>query len=114
MSAAIQIRSGSGRDNPVATQTHLHIEAVDCPRTYDQTPEHITADPPVIATPITYVMKAVRTGAPASDKPLVSQRFQGPGFKWDGVILPHAGAWTITLYDVSDDSVVATLAVTAG
>ena len=34
------------------------------------------------------------------------------GFSWPEVMFPAAGSWTVTLRDTSDDSQVATLAVT--
>lgn len=48
------------------------------------------------------------TGQPT----LVSQPFAGD-WTWDGVILPGAGSWTAHLRQVSDDSSVANLAITA-
>jgi hypothetical protein len=100
--AAITIRSGSGIANPVHAKTFVHIEATDLPRNVTQTEEHILADPPVLADPITYVIRAECVG----QDDLVSQVFQGPGYEWDGVIFPAAGSWTITVYDTSDGSYV--------
>lgn len=43
---------------------------------------------------------------------LRSQNFAGD-WTWDGIIIPAAGSWTATLVKASDDSSVATLAITA-
>lgn len=46
---------------------------------------------------------------------LVSHEFQPSNagkHTWDNVMFPAAGSWTLTLYQTSDDSSLATLAVT--
>jgi hypothetical protein len=107
MTAAIAARYGGSDDgNPVATVTAVHIEATDLTVNETQTAQNIIDG--VYAAPITYYLTAECTGVDT----LTSIRFQGPGYEWNDVIFPAAGAWTLHVRQDSDDSSVANVAVT--
>lgn len=57
-----------------------------------------------------YRVKATATGV----DDLVSHEFNvnGGAHRWDNLIFPEAGSWTLHLVDLADDSDAATLAVT--
>ena len=67
---------------------------------------HITATG--LDTGTVYYMAATATGQPT----LTSVRFAGPAFTWDNLTFPAAASVTVTLRKDSDDSSVATQAIT--
>lgn len=106
--AEVTIRYGGQDDgNPIAGVTTCFISSTDLPKNtstgYDD--EKYPASPAV-----NYYFNATCTG----QDELRSQVFSpndGHG-EWNDLIFPAAGSWTVGAYDASDDSEVATLAVT--
>lgn len=96
MAASLSMRP----DSTVAVKTFTHIEV-------DGADANL-AD----GTEMRYRLVASNDAAEHAD--LVSHEFNVNGGKhtWDNVLFPVDGAWTVDLVDQSDDSVVATLAVT--
>lgn len=86
-----------------------HIVASELPVNEDQTPEGIAAGTP--AAPISYYMTLEKAGQDTLRSPV----FQGPGFEWDGLVLPDDGTWVAHVRKVEDDSSVvnANVVVTA-
>jgi hypothetical protein len=60
---------------------------------------------------VTYYFKASASGQTTLKGPVFSTNGAGDA-EWDGLIIPAAGSWTIGVYKTSDDSSVATTAVT--
>lgn len=95
--AALTIIPASGAITAVVTTCHIYVTD--------------TAANAADGTEVTYRIRARKTGT----DDLISHKF-APNFdgkhQWDDVTFPAAGAWTVTLRKASDDSQVATAAVT--
>lgn len=106
MSAAIAARYEDDTENPVATVTAVHIEATGLTVNETQDSEGISAETP--PDPITYYISVEKSGQDS----LVSVRFQGEEFTWDGLIFPASGTWAMKVRKDSDDSQVVSANIT--
>ncbi len=94
---AVNVTRRPATPNPVATQTALHILANEV----DSTDEATNAE-------IRYYLSAEHGSYDAARSPVFSK-----DFVWDNWVPPVSGSWTVHLRKVTDDSSVASLAVTA-
>lgn len=97
MAAAITARSATGTVVHKLTFAHISVTGVD--------------DNTAAGAERRYYLQATKSG----ESTLRSHVF-GPSqdgkHTWDNVMFPSAGSWSVTLRDVSNDSTIATLALT--
>lgn len=97
MAAAITARSATGTVVHKLTFAHLDVTGAD--------------DNEADGTERRYYLVASLAGQDSLRSHVFSPSFDGK-HTWDDVMFPAAGEWTVDLKDVSDDSTVATLALT--
>lgn len=97
MAAAITARSATGTVVNKLTFAHIQVTGAD--------------DNTALGAERRYYIKAVKAGQDTLRSHVFGPSSDGK-HEWDGVMFPAAGVWTVTLNDVSNDSVIATLALT--
>lgn len=104
--AAVTITPASGSITAAVTVCKINATATD---DNDATAYNINATPTM--PELRYYFELSKSGTNS----LISHRFAPSAdgdHEWDSVIFPSAGAWTLDLKKASDNSVVATTAVT--
>lgn len=97
MAAAITARSATGTVVNKLTFAHIQVTGAD--------------DNTALGVERRYYLQAVLAGQDTLRSHVFGPSSDGK-HSWDNVMFPVAGAWTVTLRDVSNDSIIATLALT--
>lgn len=106
MSAAVAVTPASG--SITALTTAVRVTCTDVPANDDAAFVTPTDGFDYPASPAyTYYFKFAKSGEDSLISPVFTTASDGTA-EWNGVIIPEAGTWTLTINDTSDDSVVAT------
>jgi hypothetical protein len=104
--AAVTITPASGSITAAMTVCKINATSTDANDASAYNASAVPTEPE-----LRYYFEASKSGTDSLVSHVFAPSADGD-HEWDSVIFPEAGAWTLDLKDASDDSVVATTAVT--